>query len=850
MSKKLVIVESPAKAKTINKILGGDYIVKASMGHVRDLPVKSLGVDLEDNFTPQYVVVEDRQKVVKELMEAVSHCDAVYLAPDPDREGEAIAWHLKAVLEGKVPEDCFFRVTYNEITPRAVLEAFEHPTQIDQKLVDAQQARRVLDRIVGYKVSPLLWTRIRRGLSAGRVQSVALRLVCEREASILGFKSEPYWLFGAEVRKQVAPQDPFTVRLARIKGEKAEVKTLEAAEAITKDLETRTLRVRGVINREISKRTYPPFITSSLQQAGSRVFDFPPSRTMKIAQKLYEGVEFGEGPVGLITYMRTDSFNLSQDARAAARQFIETNYGPEYMPEKPNFFKSRGGAQEAHEAIRPTDVNRTPESLASVLTPEQLNLYGLIWQRFVASQMAPAKIEQRTVEIETPAPEGQTPDYLFRVTASQVAFPGYMKVAGVERKVKTRDDAEKAEGDAEESEVEQLPVLNVGETLDILKWLTERKDTQPPGRYSEASLIKALEENGVGRPSTYASILATLYDRRYALREKKAVHPTELGMKVNAMLVEHLDALFDVKFTAQMEELLDEVEAGKVEWHQMLADFYTRFLEWMKNARGPAADVAKVERVLSVLEQVKEWGPETKRGKRTVGDRRFTVSIRKQLNDAKKPLSQRQLESLGRLGIRYREQIPNLQEVLVETGLEKLLEEKAPEPPRPSTVAKMNVLKGMEFDPPEVRRGRTYDDKAFVESLQRRVDQLRELSPAQIQVLDRFVLKYRDRIPNFEAMEASLELNQAGGDEDNESQGLLDQLKHVTEWKQKVGKNGKAYDDKAFFDSLFKQFGQRKSLSPRQRSALKRLVKRYAGGDKAAELAAIEGPVAEPPVAE
>ncbi len=835
MSKKLVIVESPAKAKTINKILGGDYIVKASMGHVRDLPVKSLGVDLEDNFTPQYVVVEDRQKVVKELMEAVSHCDAVYLAPDPDREGEAIAWHLKAVLEGKVPEDCFFRVTYNEITPRAVKEAFEHPSQIDQKLVNAQQARRVLDRIVGYKVSPLLWSRIRRGLSAGRVQSVALRLVCEREASILNFKSEPYWLFGAEVRKQVAPQDPFTVRLARIKGEKAEVKTPEVAEAITKDLETRALRVRGIINREISKRAYPPFITSSLQQAGSRVFDFPPNRTMKIAQKLYEGVEFGEGPVGLITYMRTDSFNLSQDARAAARQFIETQYGPEYLPEKPNFFKSRGGAQEAHEAIRPTDVNRTPESLAGVLTPEQLNLYGLIWQRFVACQMAPAKIEQRTVEIETPAPAGQTPDYLFRATASQVTFPGYMKVAGVERRVKPREDADKAEGEADDPEIDRLPVLEVGEPLDILKWLSERKDTQPPGRYSEASLIKALEENGVGRPSTYASILATLYDRKYAIREKKAVHPTELGMKVNALLVEHLSALFDVQFTAHMEELLDEVEAGKVEWHQMLADFYARFVEWMKQARGPDADIGKVQRVLSALEQVKEWGPETKRGKRTVGDRRFMVSIQKQLNDAKKALSQRQLESLGRLVIRYREQIPDLPEALAEAGLQKLLEEKAPEPPRASTVAKMDALKGMEFDAPEVRRGRTYDDRAFVESLQRRVDQQRELSPAQIQVLDRFVLKYKERIPDFAALEASLELGQAGAGEDNESQGLLDQLAHVTEWKQKAGKNGKTYDDKVFFDSLAKQYGQRKSLSPRQRAALKRLVKRYAGGGKAAE---------------
>ncbi len=838
MSKNLVIVESPAKAKTINKILGKDFTVKASMGHVRDLPVKSLGVDLEKDFAPQYVVVEDRLKVVKELTEAASHCEAIFLAPDPDREGEAIAWHLKTLLEDKVPADKFFRVTYNEITPRAVREAFEHPAEIDQKLVNAQQARRVLDRIVGYKVSPMLWSRIRRGLSAGRVQSVALRLICEREQAILNFKAEPYWIFGAEVRKQVDPKDPFAVRLARIKGQKAEVRTPEQAEAILKDLETRTLRVKGIIRREISKRAYPPYITSTLQQAGSRVFDYPPARTMKIAQKLYEGVDLGEGPAGLITYMRTDSFNISQDARAAASKFVAEHYGAEYLPEKPNFFKSRGSAQEAHEAIRPTDVNRTPESLAGALTPEQLNLYGLIWQRFVASQMAPAKIEQRTAEIETPAPEGQVPDYLFRATASQVTFPGYMKVSGVERKVKEKDTADKAEGEADEPEVDRLPPLEAGEPLDLLKWLSERKETQPPGRYSEASLIRALEENGVGRPSTYASILGTLYDRKYAMREKKAVQPTDLGMKVNAMLVEHLNALFDVQFTARMEELLDEVEEGKVEWHHMLADFYKQFQEWMAMARGPAADVGKVERVLGALDHVKEWGPETKRGKRTYGDRKFVESIRKQLTDGKKPLSQRQLESLGRTGLRYRDQIPDLPAALTEAGLQRLLEEKAPEPPRPSTIAKLAALKGVEFNAPEKRRGRTYDDRLFVESLQRRVDQQRELTPAQIQVLDRFVVKYKDRIPDFAAMEPQFELHQAVASDDNESQGLLDQLKHVTEWKQKAGRDGKTYDDKAFFDSLSRQFAERKSLSPRQRSALKRLVRRYtapAKGHAAAE---------------
>ena len=827
MSKNLVIVESPAKAKTINKILGGGFVVKASMGHVRDLPVKNLGVNIEKDFAPEYVVSDDRKKVVKELTEVASGCDKIYLAPDPDREGEAIAWHLKAILDGKVPDENFLRVTYNEITPRAVREAFEHPSQIDQRLVNAQQARRVLDRIVGYKVSPLLWSRVRRGLSAGRVQSVALRLVCEREAAIRAFKPEPYWLFGAEVRKQVAPQDPFEVRLARIKGEKAEVKTPERAAEILKDLETRTLKVRGTIRREINKRAYPPYITSTLQQAGSRVFDFSPDRTMKIAQKLYEGVDLGEGPVGLITYMRTDSFNLSQDARAAARQFIEREYGAEYLPEKPNFFKSRGSAQEAHEAIRPTDVNRTPESLAHTLTPEQLKLYGLIWQRFVSCQMAPARIEQRTVEIETPAAEGQGPDYLFRATASQVTFPGYMKVTGVERKVREKDTADKAEGETEEAEVDALPPLETGEPLDLLKWLQEQKETQPPGRYSEASLIRALEENGVGRPSTYASILQTLYGRKYVVREKRAVEPTELGMKVNDLLVEHLNALFDVQFTAQMEELLDEVEEGKVEWHRMLGDFYEKFKAWMVQAKGPAADVGKVQRVLAALDLVKAWGPETKRGRRTYSDYKFMESIRKQMTEGKKPLSQRQLESLGRLVLQYRDQIADVPQALAEAGLQRLLDEKPPEPPTAACVAKLAALKDIEFEAPVARRGRAFDEKQFVESLRRRVEQNRGLSPAQTQVLNRVVLKYKDRIPDFAAIEAHLDLEQAGGPEDTESQGLLDQLGHVTEWKQKAGRNGKTYDDKAFYDSLAKQFAQRRSLSPRQRAALKRMVKRY-----------------------
>lgn len=833
MGKKLVIVESPAKAKTINKILGANYTVKASMGHIRDLPVKSLGVDLEHDFKPQYEVSPERKKVVKELVEAAAHCDAVYLAPDPDREGEAIAWHLKALLKGKVADDQFFRVTYNEITPSAVREAFEQPSEIDQKLVNAQQARRVLDRIVGYKVSPLLWSRIRRGLSAGRVQSVALRLVCEREEAIRNFTPEPFWLFGAEARKQEEPREPFSLRLARIRGEKADITTEAQAEAVKRDLEGRGLRVRDIIRREISRRTFPPYITSSLQQAGSRVFDFSPSRTMKIAQKLYEGVDLGEGPTGLITYMRTDSFNVSQDALKACRELIGREYGQDYLPEKPNFFKSRGSAQEAHEAIRPTDVNRTPESLAHTLSPEEYKLYSLIWQRFVASQMAPARIEQKTVEIEavfagTGAVAGG-PEFLFRATASQVVFPGYMKVSGLQKKIKEREAADKEEGTDEEPEVDQLPPLAQGEWLELVRWLEERKETQPPGRYSEASLIKTLEENGVGRPSTYASIIGVLYDRRYIVKEKKAIQPTDIGMKVNALLVQHLNELFEVKFTAGLEELLDEVEQGKVEWTAMLAEFYRRFTAWMAAAKGPAADVGKVGLVLSALGHVKAWGPETKRGRRTYSDKKFVESIQKQLDEGKKPLSMRQLESVGRIALRYREQIPDVEAILADAGLSALLQEAPELPPAPATVEKLALLRPLELDPPTERRGRKYDDRAFLDSLQRRVDQNRELTPAQIQVLNRMVLKYAERMPEFEQARPRLALDQAPETEDAESATLLEQLKHVTQWREAVGKGGKTLDDKAFFQSLAKQFAQRRSLTPRQKSALKRMARKYAG---------------------
>ena len=497
MAKTLVIVESPAKAKTINKLLGGDFIVKASMGHVRDLPERALGVDVEHGFAPQYVAIKGRAKVLSELQAAAAKVDRVLLAPDPDREGEAIAWHLREALRGKVPQDKFRRVTYNEITASAIHKAFEQPGEINQLRVDSQQARRILDRVVGYKVSPMLWRRIPGASSAGRVQSVALRLVCEREKAIRSFQPEPYWILGVKAAKRVDPRAPFTAYLAKLNGAKADVKDEALALKLVDELKRRELRVSDVLRKEIRKNAPPPFITSSLQQAASGALGFSPSRTMRIAQKLYEGVDLGHGSAsGLITYMRTDSFSIAQEAREQAREFIMKEHGADFLPETPNVFRSRSSAQEAHEAIRPTDPARTPESLKTVLERDDWRLYDLIWRRFMASQMAPARIAQRTAEIEA---VGAGPDtFLFRATASEIVFPGFMRVSGLEQRKK--EEAENGDGE----EVEVLPPLDKGEGLDPVEWLNDRKETQPPPRFTEASLVKVLEENGVGRPSTYA----------------------------------------------------------------------------------------------------------------------------------------------------------------------------------------------------------------------------------------------------------------------------------------------------------------------------------------------------------
>ena len=666
MGKNLVIVESPAKARTINKLLGGDYVVKASMGHVRDLPERALGVDIEHGFAPQYVPIKGRAKVLAELQAAAAKAQTVYLAPDPDREGEAIAWHLREALKAKTPLEKFRRVTYNEITPAAIRKAFGQPGAIDQLRVDSQQARRILDRVVGYKVSPMLWRRIPGASSAGRVQSVALRLVCEREKAIRDFKPEPYWILGVKAAKRVDPRAPFTACLAKLNGAKADVKDEALAQRLVAELRQRELRVADISRKEIRKNAPPPFITSSLQQAASAALGFSPARTMRIAQKLYEGVNLGHGEAsGLITYMRTDSFSVAQEARDQAREYILKTHGPEFLPETPNVFRSRANAQEAHEAIRPTDPGRTPESLKAILERDEWRLYDLVWRRFMASQMAPARIAQRTAEIEAVGGPHAGPDtFLFRATASEIAFPGFMRVSGLEQRKK--EEAEN--GDGEESET--LPPLDPGEGLDPVEWLSDRKETQPPPRFTEASLVKILEENGVGRPSTYAQIISTLLDRKYVDREKRALVPTDLGLKVCDFLVANLETLFDVQFTAGMEAQLDQIEEGKVAWTDMLAGFYARFQDWLGAARGPAADAAAVGKMLAALAAVKEWQPPMKRGAKTVySDEKFTESIRRQLAEKKRPISGRQHDALAKLVFRYKDQIPGADGLIAELKL-------------------------------------------------------------------------------------------------------------------------------------------------------------------------------------
>ncbi|HZF61441.1 MAG TPA: type I DNA topoisomerase [Desulfovibrio sp.] len=551
MGKQLIIVESPAKVKTIKKFLGPQYMVQASVGHVRDLPSSSLGVDEANDFAPHYEVIDNKKNVVSELRAAASKADTVYLAPDPDREGEAIAWHVAELIRDKAKD--IKRIQFNEITAKAVKEALAHPRELNGHLFDAQQARRVLDRLVGYKISPLLWKSIKRGISAGRVQSVALRLIVEREEAREVFKPEEYWLFKVLLAADVPP--PFKAELAKVGGKKAVVSNAAQAKDIEDAMAGKPFVVESVEEKERERAPQPPFITSTLQQAANQRLSYTAKRTMNIAQRLYEGVELGDrGLTALITYMRTDSTRIADEARDAAKAFIEGNFGKEYLPKRARVYKAKGGAQDAHEAIRPVDVTITPDEVKTHLPPEQYNLYRLIWSRFVASQMAGARFHDTTVSIACAHTQ-------WKAKGERLLFPGFL--AAMPRG--------KDEADAE------LPPLTAGQTLTLEKLDKEQKFTQPPARFSEASLVRELEELGIGRPSTYAAIISTLQDREYVSLKERHFVPTDLGRVVCTQLVEHFGKLMDVGFTAQMEENLDKVAEGQEQWVELLRRFSEDF---------------------------------------------------------------------------------------------------------------------------------------------------------------------------------------------------------------------------------------------------------------------------------
>ena len=575
MAKALVVVESPAKAKTINKYLGRDYKVVASMGHVRDLPKSKLGVDVDEGFEPSYEVIASRKKVLKELKDEAKKASEIFVATDPDREGEAIGWHLAEEL-GSGNRKKIRRLMFNEITKRGVLSALEKPTHIDKKLVDAQQARRVLDRLVGYKISPLLWDKVRRGLSAGRVQSVALKLVCDREREIERFVPEEYWNITARLAGPVPPE--FEARLVKKSGTNIKVGNETEANAILADLRTASWIVESVTTKERKKHAVPPFITSKLQQASR----FPVKKTMMIAQQLYEGIELpGEGSVGLITYMRTDSTRVSEQALGEVRQFVAGRYGEEYVPEKPNTYRAKADAQDAHEAIRPTSMQYHPDEVRAHLTGDQYYLYRLIWNRFVASQMTPATFDDTTVDITAA-------DYLFRVKGSVPKFAGWMAVynqplaPGEEERTGPGPDAHSAD---DEDASGLLPALSQGDELALRELKPEQKFTQPPPRYTEATLVKALEENGIGRPSTYASIIGVIQAREYVNKIEGKFKPTMLGlMLVEKLLSPAFDDILDVNYTRELEEDLDKIENGASDYESTLASFYKKFQKDLKRA--------------------------------------------------------------------------------------------------------------------------------------------------------------------------------------------------------------------------------------------------------------------------
>ena len=820
MEKKLLIVESPAKAKTIGKYLGDEFVVKSSVGHIRDLPKENGAIKIVEkgpeswSFVPKYEVPAGKQKVVSELKQAAKAADAVYLASDPDREGEAIAWHLKEVLSPVAPGKPFRRVTYNEITKSAVLRAVAAPRDIDRPLVDAQQARRILDRIVGYKVSPLLWKNVscvnNRTLSAGRVQSVALRLLVERQREIDAFVPEVYHLVAVEARK---PGDAtsFVARLSRLDGKKPDIRDKEVANRLILDLSGAALSVEDVKLQPKVRHALPPFSTSSMQQAASSVLGFSPGKTMKLAQSLYEQ--------GRITYMRTDSFAVSEQARAAAKAFVEKWCGPEFYPEKPNVYaaKAKAGveAQGAHEAIRPTDVELTPKRAAEAgMGGPELKLYDLVWRRFVASQMADARTTLKTLSLAAAKP-ALSHRYVFTASATKVDFEGFLKVMNLSLKKKGAD----GEDDEDSDEVAYLPDVAKGDRLDAMRWLCDEKKTKGPAHYSEASLVKALEENGVGRPSTYAQTIETLKLREYAKAEKRKLVPLERGILVCDWLVKNMDDLFSVGFTAKMEGELDKVESDGEPMDQMLSEFYATFLKSLPKPVPPPGR-EKFELVLSLLGKVKEWKPPKKVGKREYNDEKFFKSCREQFEKGERPMSARQLEFLVRMALLYESQIEGCSRILREAGVAAGIVSSPKADPEMVAYCYevMDRIGGMDRNP-------------FIKSLRDQSDHGRALSMKQFTILARAVGENAGALPDVDEVRERLAPFVPGGFEtekvDPAVPRILDLFKTVTEWRPRAKRGKRVYDDKVFVTSLGEQYARRHMLSLRQLQAVRRVAVVY-----------------------
>jgi len=828
MSKSLVIVESPAKARTISRFLGNDKNVLASMGHIRDLPPRSLGVDVHNQFQPLYVETAKGKKIIKELKKVAAKANDIYLAPDPDREGEAIAWHLQESLK-----DCtkatFHRVSFHEITKSAIAESFEHPTKLDINKVDAQQARRVLDRLVGFQVSPKLW-HIKKRTSAGRVQSIALRLVCEREREIQAFEPKEYWNMEAMLLPAQC-QEALLSKLVKLDGKKPDIGSADEANALAAELEIADFKVAATNQKARRKFAPPPFITSTLQQAASSHLYLGTSQTMRLAQQLYEGIELGvEGAIGLITYMRTDSVSLSKDATAQAREYIAKTYGSQYVPAKVNTFKSGKSAQEAHEAIRPTDVTRTPKSVAQYLNPQQLKVYTLIWNRFVACQMAPAQFLDHSIDFVA---EGNsvTHAYVFRATARETLFLGYQAVYNVA-------DLDQDDTKALKTNLPKLPV-GTGCTLEEL--LKKQCFTEPPRRFSEATLVRELEQNGVGRPSTYATIVNTIQEREYVTREKRRLVPTELGFIINDYLVKHFPELFQITFTADMESKLDDIEEGKINWREMLKTFYTNFKQWLNEEGMEAPDNEVVESFLTIFHDNIEWAEPVKLGRRTFDDKKFITSIKNQLEKGKH-LSDRQWMALLNMAAKYAQQLPALNEKVAKMGITELMDKAILEAEKQKNQVKeinpqhLELSKLLEIDKVEwaepVKRGkRTYDDKKFYTSLCQQIESGRKLSDPQLNALKKLIVKYKKFVKNFETAAEKFELSSEGVEITPEQklliQGVLDLGKTISKWNEPVKRGKRTYDDSEFYQSVSQQFEQKGLLSDRQLGALKKMLGRY-----------------------